>query len=319
MLDDLGHDYRRTQITGCYLIQALESQICGEVIVSSSNILSRQCFEITYCCLCSFSYFVEWPCQPLTTGTTASNAMWDDVVRLNAEFGIDTLGSPRPHTPPSSSALEVDPVSWNIPHGTWSFSWAWPGLAWFQPPQVKWVSAYNGGPICSETGSLECLTIIFDWLMYLLQCPTNLYTTKRWSISWGTVSAFERWKFQSLPVHGPHLVPGSMLQHFKPLDSVPNPLHPFDEGEEMLDELGGLLPWHWNKLTAGMEGLLRHVDLTLFGTSQKWFFGVTCHSYTLQVCTLQGEAFYIMIVWEIFILPLHRAIFSCAVRTHDNF
>jgi len=40
-----------------------------------------------------------------------SNALWDDVVRLNAEFGIDTLGSPRPHTPPSSSALEVDPVS----------------------------------------------------------------------------------------------------------------------------------------------------------------------------------------------------------------
>jgi hypothetical protein len=55
----LGHDYRRMQITGCYLIQALESPICGEVIVSSSHILSRQCFEITYCFLCSFTYSVE--------------------------------------------------------------------------------------------------------------------------------------------------------------------------------------------------------------------------------------------------------------------
>jgi len=40
-----------------------------------------------------------------------SNAMWDEVVRLNAEFGIDNIGSPHPHTPPSSSAIEVDPVS----------------------------------------------------------------------------------------------------------------------------------------------------------------------------------------------------------------
>lgn len=124
------------QITGCYLIQVLESQICGEVIVSSSYILSRQCFEITYYCLCLFTCSVEWPCRPLTTGSTASNAMWDDVVRLNAEFGIDTLGSPRPHTPPSSSALEVDPVSWNILNGTWSFSWLWPGLVSSSSGQV---------------------------------------------------------------------------------------------------------------------------------------------------------------------------------------
>lgn len=149
-------------------------------------------------------------------------------------------------TPSAHSAIQQRPWSWSSELKTYHMVHdlsVGPGLAWFQPPQVKWVSAYNIGPVCSETGSLECLTIIFDWLMYLLQRPTNLYTTKRWSISWGTVSAFERRKFQRLPVHGPHLVPGSMLQHFKPLDSVPNPLHPFDEGEEeMLDELGGLLP-----------------------------------------------------------------------------
>ncbi|KAG0561757.1 hypothetical protein KC19_9G089300 [Ceratodon purpureus] len=40
-----------------------------------------------------------------------SNAMWDEVVRLNAEFGLENIGSPRAHTPPSSNALEVDPVS----------------------------------------------------------------------------------------------------------------------------------------------------------------------------------------------------------------
>uniref|UniRef100_A0A7I4BXQ9 E2F/DP family winged-helix DNA-binding domain-containing protein n=1 Tax=Physcomitrium patens TaxID=3218 RepID=A0A7I4BXQ9_PHYPA len=40
-----------------------------------------------------------------------SNAMWDEVVRLNPEFGSENIGSPRPHTPPSNNALEVDPVS----------------------------------------------------------------------------------------------------------------------------------------------------------------------------------------------------------------
>ena len=35
----------------------------------------------------------------------------DEVVRLNAEFGLENIGSPRAHTPPSSNALEVDPVS----------------------------------------------------------------------------------------------------------------------------------------------------------------------------------------------------------------
>jgi transcription factor E2F3 len=40
-----------------------------------------------------------------------SNAMWDEMVRLNAEFGIGEIGSPHPHTPPSGSTLEVEPVS----------------------------------------------------------------------------------------------------------------------------------------------------------------------------------------------------------------
>ncbi|CAM6008662.1 unnamed protein product [Sphagnum balticum] len=40
-----------------------------------------------------------------------SNAMWDEMVRLNAEFGIGEMGSPHPHTPPSGSTLEVEPVS----------------------------------------------------------------------------------------------------------------------------------------------------------------------------------------------------------------
>lgn len=55
----------------------------------------------------SFSHFLD----ALIIDITASNAMWDEVVRLNAEFGIGDIGSPHPHTPPSSSALEVDPVS----------------------------------------------------------------------------------------------------------------------------------------------------------------------------------------------------------------
>lgn len=59
MLDDLGYVYRRMQITGCYLIQALESQTCGEVIVSSFNILGKQYFEITYYFSCSLTYSVE--------------------------------------------------------------------------------------------------------------------------------------------------------------------------------------------------------------------------------------------------------------------
>lgn len=57
--------------------------------------------------LCAFLSVAPWPLI-----TTASNAMWDEVVRLNTEFGIENIGSPRPHTPPSSNALEVDPVSW---------------------------------------------------------------------------------------------------------------------------------------------------------------------------------------------------------------
>jgi transcription factor E2F3 len=40
-----------------------------------------------------------------------SNAMWDEMVRLNAEFGIGEIGSPHPHTPPSGNTLEVEPVS----------------------------------------------------------------------------------------------------------------------------------------------------------------------------------------------------------------
>ncbi|XP_024389514.1 transcription factor E2FA isoform X3 [Physcomitrium patens] len=40
-----------------------------------------------------------------------SNAMWDEVVRLNAEFGNENMGSPRPHTPTSSNSMEVVPVS----------------------------------------------------------------------------------------------------------------------------------------------------------------------------------------------------------------
>ncbi|XP_024381634.1 transcription factor E2FA isoform X2 [Physcomitrium patens] len=43
--------------------------------------------------------------------TDQSNGMWDDVMRLNSEFGIENIGSPRPHTPPSSNVLEVVPVS----------------------------------------------------------------------------------------------------------------------------------------------------------------------------------------------------------------
>jgi transcription factor E2F3 len=37
--------------------------------------------------------------------------MWDEMVRLNAEFGIGEIGSPHPHTPPSGNTLEVEPVS----------------------------------------------------------------------------------------------------------------------------------------------------------------------------------------------------------------
>ncbi|KAH8975793.1 hypothetical protein BDL97_01G177700 [Sphagnum fallax] len=39
-----------------------------------------------------------------------SNAMWDEMVRLNSEFGLGEIGSPCPHTP-SGSTLEVEPVS----------------------------------------------------------------------------------------------------------------------------------------------------------------------------------------------------------------
>lgn len=59
--------------------------------------------------LSSFVFQLVLAC--LDFDMTASNAMWDEVVRLNAEFGIDNIGSPHPHTPPSSSAIEVDPVS----------------------------------------------------------------------------------------------------------------------------------------------------------------------------------------------------------------
>ena len=110
----VGYDYRRTQTTGCCRMQELASQICGKVIVSFMYfftcmvmlLLLDWCTDI----LSSFVFQLVLAC--LDFDMTASNAMWDEVVRLNAEFGIDNIGSPHPHTPPSSSAIEVDPVSW---------------------------------------------------------------------------------------------------------------------------------------------------------------------------------------------------------------
>ncbi len=49
--------------------------------------------------------------ESLDISSTASNAMWDEMVRLNSEFGLGEIGSPCPHTP-SGSTLEVEPVSW---------------------------------------------------------------------------------------------------------------------------------------------------------------------------------------------------------------
>jgi hypothetical protein len=53
--------------------------------------------------------------------------MWDEMVRLNAEFGIGEIGSPHPHTPPSGNTLEVEPVSWAGSYGVYFVDHeAWP-------------------------------------------------------------------------------------------------------------------------------------------------------------------------------------------------
>jgi hypothetical protein len=75
----------------------------------------RVCWEQESRVLCVWCSTCSW--DPWQFSSTASNAMWDEMVRLNVEFGIDEIGYPQP-----SHAISKHIWSWAR---WWLFCWPW--------------------------------------------------------------------------------------------------------------------------------------------------------------------------------------------------